>query len=174
MSLEQAYSLIDERRKSNPLERGLAAGLQAYENPDIPRRSGVGRIDQAALKSSVQQAIDRTNQQQQLLQDVSSRQALGLPTPTGTTAAAYDYLRGAGQYPTNPILAGQPGSALASPTVSMPYETATKVGSPTQSETSQAAANAPSKMPDTNYGPPGMPKPSLMNQALMTLSLIHI
>ena len=122
MSLEQAYSLINERRRANSLERGLAAGLQAYENPDIPRHSGVGRIDQAALKSSVQQAIDKTTQQQQLLQDISSRQALGLPTPTGTTAAAYNYLMGKGAYPTNPTLAGQPGSALASPTVSMPYE----------------------------------------------------
>jgi hypothetical protein len=168
MSLEQAYSLINERRKSNPLERGLAAGLQAYENPDVPRHSGVGRIDQAALKSSVQQAIDKTTQQQQLLQDISSRQALGLPTPTGTSAAAYNYLRGAGQYPTNPILAGQPSSALTSPTISVPYETATRIGSPTQTETSEMAAKSPSKMPTVDYGPPNMPKPSPLNQALMT------
>lgn len=169
MSLEQAYSLINERRKANSLERGLAAGLQAYENPDAPRHSGVGRIDQAALKSSVQQAIDRTTQQQQLLQDISAKQALGLPTPTGTTAAAYNYLRGAGQYPTNPILAGQPGSALTSPTISMPYETATKIGSPTQTETSEMAAKSPSKMPTVDYGAPNMPKPSPLNQAISTL-----
>lgn len=168
MSLEQAYSLLESHRKANSLERGLAAGLQAYENPDVPRHSGVGRIDQAALKSSVQQAIDKTTQQQQLLQDISSRQALGLPTPTGTSAAAYNYLRGAGQYPTNPILAGQPGSALTSPTISVPYETATRVGSPTQSETSEMAAKSPSKMPTVDYGPPNMPKPSPLNQALMT------
>ena len=174
MSLDQAYALFNERRKANPLNRGLAAGLQAYENPEIPRRSGIGPIDQAALKSSVQQAIDRTTQQQQLLQDISAKQALGLPTPTGTSAAAYNYLAGRGQYPVNPILAGQPGSALTSPTVSMPYEAATKVGSPTQSETSQAAANAPSKMPATNYGPAGMPKPSLMNQAIGTLGPIAL
>jgi hypothetical protein len=169
MSLEQAYSLINERRKANSLERGLAAGLQAYENPDAPRHSGVGRIDQAALKSSVQQAIDRTTQQQQLLQDISAKQALGLPTPTGTTAAAYNYLQGAGQYPTNPILAGQPGSALVSPTISVPYETATKIGSPTQTETSEMAAKSPSKMPTVDYGAPNMPKPSPLNQAISTL-----
>lgn len=169
MSLEQAYALYNERKRSNPLERGLTAGLQAYENPDIPQHSGIGRIDQAALKSSVQQAIDRTSQQQQLLQDISAKQALGLPTQTGTSAAAYNYLMGKGQYPTNPVLAGQPTSALTSPTISMPYETATKVGAPTQSETSQAAANAPSKMPAMDYGPANMPKPSIINQAIGTL-----
>lgn len=174
MSLDQAYALFNERRKANPLDRGLAAGLQAYENPEIPRRSGIGPIDQAALKSSVQQAIDRTTQQQQLLQDISAKQALGLPTPTGTSGAAYNYLMGRGQYPVNPILAGQPGSALTSPTVSMPYEAATKVGSPTQSETSQAAANAPSKMPAMNYGPANMPKPNMLNQALGTLGPMYL
>jgi len=133
-----------------------------------PKRSGIGAIPIADVKSSVQQAIEQAARQRQVLADTAQKQALGLYPNTGTSAAAYNYLRGApgAKYPVNPILAGQPGSALESSTVSKPYEGATKVGTPTQTEISKTAKDTPTKMPTVSYGPRAVQQPGLLGSLL--------
>lgn len=140
--------------------------LQDAETP--PKRSGIGAIPIADVKSSVQQAIEQAARQRQVLADTAQKQALGLYPNTGTSAAAYNYLRGVpgAKYPVNPILAGQPGSALESSTVSKPYEGATKVGTPTQTEISKTAKDTPTKMPTVSYGPRAVQQPGLLGSLL--------
>lgn len=170
MSLQDAANYFNQRRNS-PVERGLEAGRAAYEGtraPSTPLRSGIGAVPIADVKSSVQQALEQSARQRQVLADTAQKQALGLYPNTGTSAAAYDYLRGrpGAKYPVNPVLAGQPGSALTSPTISKPYEEATTPGRITQTGTSQAAKDTPSKMPTVSYGPIGVRQPGLLDSLL--------
>lgn len=170
MSLQDAANYFNQRRNS-PVERGLAAGRAAYEGNralSTPLRSGIGAVPIANVRSSVEQALADSARQRQVLADTAQKQALGLYPNTGTSAAAYDYLRGrpGAKYPVNPVLAGQPGSALTSPTVSRPYEDATRVGGRTQTEVSKTAKDTPSIMPTVSRAAPAMAKPGLFDQLL--------
>lgn len=149
MSLPDAAPFLFPREQS-PMDRGLAAGFAAYQNSGAPSGGRIGDINLSDLKDAITKSISQAATQRSPQYNIAQ--------PTGTSAAAYNYLKGVpgAAYPVNPVLAGQPGSAIASPTVSMPYEQATKVGTPTETQTSLAAKNAPSLMPSVNYGPQGV------------------
>ena len=167
MSLEDAANYFNHR-KNSPIERGLAAGRAAYEGnraPSTPQHSGIGAIPTAAVRDSVAQSLAQSAAQRQVLADTAKKQALGLYPTGGTSAAAYDYLRGkpGAKYPVNPVLAGQPGSVLTSDVIQKPYELATRPGPITQADTSKSGK-------DTTLGTksplPTMPKPGLLSQLL--------
>lgn len=168
MSLQDAADYFNRRRNS-PVERGISAGQAAYEGEraPAPQRSGIGPVPIADVKSSVQQAIEQAAAQRQVLADTAQKQALGLYPNTGTSAAAYNYLRGApgAKYPVNPVLAGQPGSALTSPTISKPYEGVNPVGGKTQSDIAKAGDQKP-PISRAGYGPGQMPQPGLLDSLL--------
>ena len=176
MSLEQAYALQRQRQNSDPLQRGLSAGRSAYETS---QRSGVGSVDMESLRSSVESNLSEAAAQRQMIANNAAKQASGLYGNTGTTAAAYDYLRGRGGYPVNAVpdykspVTGSPyagkGGLPTPPSTTLPiqkpYEQATNIGSPTQASLASAAKTSPSMM-GARPTPPGIAKPSAMNQLL--------
>ena len=92
MSLEQAYTLQNQRRNSDPLERGLSAGAAAYRGE--PRG-----FDMEALRSSVNQNLRQAELQRQIAANNAAKRVSGLYGNTGTSANAYDYLHGKTSYP---------------------------------------------------------------------------
>lgn len=179
MSLERAYALQGQRQKSDPLERGLSAGSAAYR--------GQPRLDLGTLRSSVEQNLSQAAAQRQMIADNAAKQAAGAYGNTGTSAAAYDYLRGRGGYPTKAVpdymsaVTGSPyggkGGLPTPPTTTLPiqkpYEQATNVGDPTQASLAKAARTSPTKM-GARPTPPGMAKPSMVNQLLGTLGPMYL
>ena len=123
-----------QSRRKTPLQRGVDAGKQAYSG--TPQRSGVGAINVPAVQSSVERAIQQSAAQRQALADVAAKQARGDYGNTGTSAAAYDYLRGRGEYPVKPIIGG---------TVQQPYEQSNPVGPITQKTISDKAQTVTDK-----------------------------
>ena len=121
-------------KRKKPFERGVDAGKQAYFG--TPKRSGVGAINVPAVQSSVERAIQQSAAQRQALADVAAKQARGDYGNTGTSAAAYDYLRGRGEYPVKPIIGG---------TVQQPYEQSNPVGPITQKTISDKAQTVTDK-----------------------------
>jgi len=154
-----------QSRRKTPLQRGVDAGKQAYSG--TPQRSGIAAIPVANVKSSVERAIEQAAAQRQALASAAAKQTAGGYGNTGTSAAAYDYLRGKpeAKYPVNPVLAGQPGSAITSPTVQRPYEQATRPGTTTQTQTSKTAKEQPSGM-GTRSALPQMPQQGPLGQLL--------
>lgn len=179
MSLERAYALQGQRQKSDPLERGLSAGSAAYR--------GQPRLDLGTLRSSVEQNLSQAAAQRQMIADNAAKQAAGAYANTGTSAAAYDYLRGRGGYPVKAVpdymsaVTGSPyggkGGLPTPPTTTLPiqkpYEQATNVGSPTQADLAKTARTSPTKM-GARPTPPGMAKPSMVNQLLGTLGPMYL
>lgn len=179
MSLERAYALQGQRQKSDPLERGLSAGSAAYR--------GQPQLDLGTLRSSVEQNLSQAAAQRQMIADNAAKQAAGAYGNTGTSAAAYDYLRGRGGYPTKAVpdymsaVTGSPyGGRGGLPTppsttlpIQKPYEQATNVGSPTQADLAKTARTSPTKM-GARPTPPGIAKPSMVNQLLGTLGPMYL
>lgn len=159
MSLEQAAALMEERKKRQSLDRGINAGRAAYEGR-APQRSGIGDVPVAQVRSSVESALQQAAAQRQALADAATKQSLGQYTNTGTSAAAYDYLRAkpGATYPVNPVLPqGMP--------VQRPYEEATRPGRVSQTQTSKEAKET-TKMPTVNRAAPRMPEQGMLGQLL--------
>ena len=160
MSLPNVPSYMYSNDES-PMSKGLAAGLAAYQGGS-GQGGGIGSINLNDLKDVVNKSISQAALQRNM--------APAQPSTTGTSAAAYNYLMGQGQYPSTAVLAGQPGSALSSSTISKPYEQMTNIGGPTSTQLATAAQNSPSQMPSVNYGPIGVRQPSTLDQ-LTSLAL---
>ena len=159
MSLEQAAALMEERKKRQPLDRGINAGRAAYEGR-APQRSGIGDVPVAQVRSSVETALQQAAAQRQALADAAKKQSLGQYTNTGTSAAAYNYLRAkpGAAYPVNPVL---PRDVP----IQKPYEEVTRPGRVSQTQTSKEAKET-TKMPTVNRAAPRMPEQGMLGQLL--------
>jgi hypothetical protein len=166
MSLEQAYALQGKRITNDPVQRGLSAGESAYRSS--PQRGG---LDMGGLRSSVGENLDQAAAQRQMLANNAAKQASGLYGNTGTSAAAYDYMRGRAGYPINAV--PEYKSALPARPIQQPYEVANKVGTPTQTDLANTAKTSATKM-GARPTPPGVAKPSMMNQLLGTLGPMYL
>ena len=111
MSLQQAAALTQ-----NPILKGLQAGKSAYNSP---------------LATSIEASLNQAQQQRAQL----GLNPAGSYPLTDTSAAAYQYLHGQGQYPYQPVTQG--------PTT-VPYEQAHGITGPqSQAALAQAAKDAP-------------------------------
>lgn len=169
---------------SDPLQKGLSAGQAAY--------SGISATDLSALKKSVGSGLSAAAAQRQVLDTNAAKQKAGQYPVSGTSAAAYNYLRGQGGYPVNAVPSDQPvntgipkgygglpstsGTQLlparvtpTTPTViQKPYETATNVGTNTQTKLATDATTGQTKMGKVTSPTVNMPKPSMLQQLTAT------